>query len=169
MSVCRILQQEEPGTVKNRGAIQLLALFFIIDMLCAAAAVCLYHTASLWRCGSYGTTVAVIQGIRFVTTTNFSVGVLCERAILNRTREIATHTFQQHPRSTAPTQQQQQQQQRYNTSEPRNVHIHRDACVPISTCDTPGISSLPHLPYDRITMQERMRVYHTDRRKERCG
>ena len=36
----------------------------------AAAGVCLHHTVSFWRCGSHGITVAVLQGLRFVTATN---------------------------------------------------------------------------------------------------
>ena len=36
-------------------------------------------------------------------------------------------------------------QQRHNTNEPRNAHMHTNACVPpFSTCDTPDISSHPH-------------------------
>ena len=39
-------------------------------MLSAAAAVYLYYTVSFCRRGSHGITVAVLQGIRFVTATN---------------------------------------------------------------------------------------------------
>ena len=59
---------------------------------------------------------------------------------------IQTHAlsdFQKHPQCTAAA---QQQQQRFNTSEPRNAHIHRNACVhPLQLATTPGFQ-VNHIP-----------------------
>ena len=49
--------------------------------------------------------------------------------------------LQKLPRSAAAA---QQQQHRYNTSESRNAHIHRNACAPPFQHTTCGISSHPH-------------------------
>ena len=75
--------------------------------------------------------------------------VLCGRAILTRTSDISyPHSLliQKHPRSTTAAQQ-QQQQQRYNTRKnlARLIYEGTSVLSPFSTCDTPRISSLPHL------------------------
>ena len=81
------------------------------------------------------------------------VCVLCGRAILNSTRDnFNPHFFEfrKHPRSTATV---QQQQQRYNTNEPRNAHIYRNACVPPFQLVMPsGFPSQPHPEGEPCTM-----------------
>ena len=93
--------QREPGTVSRTEvpfSFFSLCFIFAIYMVSDAAAVCLYHTASFRRCGSHVTTVAVLQGIRFVPATNGAsvcvrVCVLCGHATPNTTRDSPNPHF----------------------------------------------------------------------------
>ena len=52
--------------------------FLLVLAMLSAAAMCLYHTVSFWLCGTHGATVAVFQGLRFVTVANgASVCAVC--------------------------------------------------------------------------------------------
>ena len=96
-----------------------LSHFAMMLSAAAAAGVCLHHTVSFWRCGSHGITVAVLQGLRFVTATNAVLlcmcmcAYFCGRAVLKQRGTLPAHTsseFQKHPRSTAGVQHQQTSQ-----------------------------------------------------------
>ena len=80
MCHCRSLQQQGPGTPQSREQRCHSAFFapFIFAMP-SGAAVCLYHTVIFLRCGSHNITVALLQGLRFVTATNGASVCACVR------------------------------------------------------------------------------------------
>ena len=146
MRVCRcrrILQQqvyqEQSQEQRCHSAVCVLLSFLLclpLLMLCACITL-----SMLWQ---PRLTAAVLQRLRFVTATNgASVRV---RNMWARHPEHNEGQFQPaltlnfksiRASSTAAVQQQQQQQQRCNTSEPRNAHIHREACAPPSQLAIP--------------------------------
>ena len=77
--------QEQQQSQEQRCHSAFIALFIFAKLSAAAAAVCLDHTGSFWRCGSHGTTVAVLQcflvlhGVRFVTATSGAPDCVCVR------------------------------------------------------------------------------------------
>ena len=147
------------NSLKNRGAIQpLLLLFFIFVMLSATAAVCLDHTASFCRCGSHGITVAVLARYTFYDSYElcFCVCVCAHYVCVPSSthvheEQITTRTsseLQKHPRSTYSSG--TTATAAVNASESRNAQLHRNACSPFSTCNTPGIWSQPHPPGEPV-------------------
>ena len=117
---------------KKRGVIKLLLLSFIFVTLshAAATAVCLYHTVKLltlqlWQPRNNSSSRTSRYSFCDSYERRFCVCVCAYYLGASSTRVKFQPTlnpeFRKHPRSTAA---EQQQQQRYNTSEPRDAHIH---------------------------------------------
>ena len=113
-----------------------------------------FRPPSSIRCGSHGATAVAFQGIPFVAATN---GVFvrvrvcaCLCAILNTIRTIANHSSSEFQKLLCNTQGISTATNGRTSSE-RHIgsylvylpYVSRNSCDPLSTCDTPGISSQP--------------------------
>ena len=141
-------------SLKNRGAIKRL-LLFLLPVRCPLLLVPVSHR-KLRCCGSHDIIVAVLQGARYcfrdssercfrVRVWMYYSGVPSWTQLYGDNSNPHTLNFE----SIRAVQQRaaQEQQQRYNTSEPRNAHLHtreERLCFPFSTCDTLVISSQLH-------------------------
>ena len=141
---CRILQQQELGTsLKNRGAIQLLKLLVHFRYAVWYCCVPVSHRKLLTWQPRYNNT----RNSRSSFCDNYE-RCFCVRGCVHIMwvchPEHNEGQFQPalHLNFTSA----QYVQQRHNPNEPRKVHIHKNACVPPPTCDTPGILSQSHPP-----------------------
>ena len=119
----------------------------------SAAAVCLYRTASFWRCGGHGITAAVPQRLHFCDSYErcFFVCALVRGTIWASHPEHSEGQFQLtlplNFKSIRAVHQRYSSSSSSRGSTPENlatlIYIGTPV-LPLSTCDTPGISIQPH-------------------------